>query len=660
MAPSFNSQFPSEESKNTKYVFLTMAVTMLLPAIHGALFSWMPWYLRSKRDAASLKYKPYFAFVKYFDTFTKVLRVRIFGKTHFYQPSLLVVMAIHLGLTGYFLIAEISNPDYLSKLVTVSMRVGRVSIGSVIMILIFVSKNTYVSAFSGLTLDKAVFFHKWLGRFMFITATIHMALAIKYYRDVNEYSMITESAQIFGFIAWACLGIDFMYVKYFRIFAFDLFLMQHRVVNFVMLLTALIHNGGNVPAVLIGAFFFALDFVVSLGLGYLHKKKSPTKGISEFEILDDTTIRVSIPLTIRNFDKDKWSWSFVPRYGNWRAGQHIYLNVFKVSWLLIHPFTISSLSDSGKIVLVIKVHKGFTRKLKLMLQKLAHDKDEEAGIELSSELLSRALSTQPYEVPISPFGNEDILRNKDNESEVYASSVQEFRDIIDSFELPEILRLSSGFAGPYGGTHQPLTRFDSVVLISAGSGASFTLPVALDLLKTIKAREEADDYLFRPTNTAVHVVMAMRKIANLQWYDHLWEEFLPFLKSGRAQLSVDITQEVPDAAWVEGEDSEEKDEEEDISRTTQFLASSSRKHDPLISTSATSVLTGFSITYSRPEFSSIIGDAVRLVSSKEYRKSFACLGCGPNNFNGEIKRFCDKNRWVKGGPDIYCYTESFG
>ena len=35
-------------------------------------------------------------------------------------------------------------------------------------------------------------------------------------------------------------------------------------------------------------------------------------------------------------------------------------------------------------------------------------------------------------------------------------------------------------------------------ILSAGSGASFTLPVALDLLKVNKERDLVDDYLYRP------------------------------------------------------------------------------------------------------------------------------------------------------------------
>lgn len=671
MAIPFYSQYFVERERNYKYEFLTMGLTMMLPSIHGFLFLWIPWFIRSRRNASTLKYRGYFTFVKYFDSFTRVFRVKVFGKVFFVQPSLLIVMAIHLGVTSVFLIVETSDLDYQPQLYVVAKRVGRISISSILMILLFVSKNTFVSACSGLTLDKSVFFHKWLGRFMFITASIHMALSLKYWLDLKFYIMIKIPPQIFGFIAYSCLGmLNVASFRFIRNFAFDLFLAQHRIFNFVMLLLVYFHNGGNHAIVLLGVHLLVLDRISSRVLGIIHKRKSPTKGVSEFEILDDTTIRVSIPIKIAKSDSHKWWWCFVPRYGNWRAGQHIYLNVFKVSWFQYHPFTIASLADSGKIVLVIKLHKGFTRKLKDKLQKLMQEKDQEAATESSSEQASMRTahtigSSETISILVASESASLVTTTEKHiemELKNYTPSVQEFRDIIDSFEVPDIIKVKAGINGPYGGVFQPLTRFDSVVLMSAGSGASFTLPVALDLLKTIKAREEADDYLYRPANTAINIVLVMKKIANLQWYDHLWEEFLPFLNNGKAHLSVHITQEVPDAADVDGGDCQEKSKNGN-EKITQYLMGSSSKHNQSFSTSVsstTSILGGFSITYARPDFASIIGNAVKLVSSKEYRKSFACLGCGPEKFNGEIKRCCDSNRWVEGAPDVYCYTESFG
>lgn len=680
MSIPFSEQPFVEKKRNLKYTFLFMLVTMLVPLFHGVLFLWIPWFLRSRRDVASLRYKKYFSFVKYFDSFCKVQKLTVARKTFFLQPSLVVVWAIHVGFVVLFSYAETDDLDNFPRSYVISKRVGRISIGCVPMVLMFVAKNNIIAALSGLTLDKSVFFHKWLGRLMFLLAIFHMAYSMKYWIDLKFYVMIEIPPQIFGFIAFSCLGmLNVASLRFIRHFAFDLFLVQHRVFNFIMLLLAYFHSKGNRAAVLLGVHLLVLDRITSRVLGIIHKRKSPTKGISDFEILDDTTIRVSIPIKIKDSDNQKWWWCFVPRYGNWRAGQHVYLNVFKVSMFQYHPFTIGSLSDSGNIVLVIKVHKGFTRKLKNKLLKLKEESDEENR---ESHNLATSESSQESEIQsqhntTNSISSSSELIGKNTDSTVYTPSVSQFKEIIDSFEESEIIKLKAGINGPYGGNYQPLLRFDLVVFFSAGSGASFTLPVALDLLKTIQEREEVGDYMYRPRRTAINIVMALKKVENVKWYDHLWKEFLPFLNSGRAHLSLHITQEVADAADNLGEDEDVEIEEQlavqgagpsiekhDNERVVEYLTgNSSEKRTQSYSTASSYSIvdnSGFSITYARPDFETIINDAVRLVCSKEYRKSFACLGCGPDLFNGEIKRFCNKNRWVEGAPDVYCYTESFG
>lgn len=672
-----------------------MMVSMVLPLFHGVFFVWVPWYLRSKRDSMSLKYKPYFTFLKWFDTFTRVFKIRIFSWVFYFQPSILCVWILHMGACVGFIFAQTTEINYQPHMYIISKRIGRICIGNLPMLLLFVAKNTLVSSLSGLTLDKSIFFHKWLGRLMLLLAIAHLILGAKYWLDLGFIIMLQIPPQIFGFIAFGCLAmLNIGSLKVIRNFAFDLFLVQHRVFNFIMLLLAFFHSPGNRAAVIIGVHVLVLDRVVSRVLGILHKRKGPTKGISDFEVLDDTTIRISIPIEILDSDNHKWWWCFVPRYGNWRAGQYIQLNVLKVAFFQYHPFTISSLSDSGKMVIVMKVHKGFTRKLKLKLQKLKEKRDEEEaeadGTSLESQpsaiangngnisvhsndsehLDSQSLSSEPRPRPASLDSRSEnsvnsiseLMKKKTDEVVTYSSTIQDFKDLVSSFTAPEILTMKAGINGPYGGDYQPLTRFDSVVLFSAGSGASFTLPVALDLLKTIKEREEVDDYLYRPKHTSITIVLVMRKLANLQWYDHLWEEFLPFLNAGRAHLAVHITQEVPDAS--EAADNMNVEQDDDEKRMLSYTGGTAdrRTHSYASSSSGAYSLDtpGFSVTYSRPDFESIIADSVKSVCCSQYRKSIAVLGCGPEMFNGLIKIECNKNRWVTGAPDIYCYTESFG
>lgn len=591
-------------------------------------------------------------------------------------------MGIHLAINSVFAVVETEDLNYELRYYVISKRIGRLATGNLLVILLLVAKNDFIASVSGLTLDKSVFFHKWLGRFMFLATTVHMCLSLKYWLDMKFYIMVKIPPQIFGMMSYACLGmLNLASLKIFRNFAFDLFLVQHRVFNFIMLLMAFFHNGGNKALVILSVHLLVLDRITSRVLGILHKRKGPTKGISEFEVMDDSTIRITIPITILNADPNKWWWCFVPRYGTWRAGQHIHLNVSKVSLFQYHPFTVASLPDSGKMVILMKVHKGFTKKLLNKLAQLKEAENEEAMHEPASgakafgkkvgHKIGASVKNTLTQIKRKKYTEEDLssvsttsvadLNAKSiqdpfeisEEVEISSKAVQDFKDLCDLFRAPDILQMKAGINGPYGGHYMPLTKFDNVVFFSAGSGASFTLPVALDLLKTIRARELVDDYLYRPQNSRITIVMAIKKRENLQWYDHLWEEFLPFLDQGRAHLMVHVTQEIADAGDADIQiDVDEKNNFSDSNKTDSIAAT--------FSTTSSFEKTGVTITYGRPDFATIINQAAKFVSCQEFRKSLACLGCGPNAFNGEIKTQCEKNKWIDGAPDVYCYTESFG
>ncbi|OBA22634.1 ferric reductase [Metschnikowia bicuspidata var. bicuspidata NRRL YB-4993] len=594
MAIPFAEQYFVEKERNFKYLFLSVAVSILLPILHGVFFLWVPWVLRGRRTADTIKYKPYFTVLKYYETLTKTFNYKMFGKVFYFQPSLLLVAAFHIGITTIFAISETKDLTYETWYYIVSKRVGRLSIAHVPITLILVAKNNIVSAASGLTIDKTVFLHKWYGRSMFITAIIHMSLSLKYWLGIKFEVMVLIPPQIFGFIAFSCLGMmNVASLKFIRNMAFDFFLAQHRIFNFIMLLLAYFHNGGNHAAVILGVHLLVADRIVGRVMGIIHKRRGPTKGLCDFEILDESTVRVSIPIKPRK-TSNRWYWFFLPRYRTWRAGQHVLFNCNKVALLAYHPFTISSLPESGKMVLVIKVQTGFTKQLHKKLCKMTEIED------------------------------------------------------------PESIEGCTGINGPFGANYQPLTKFDSIVFFSAGSGATFTLPVALDLLQTLQQRDESMDYLYRPQSTQIRIVMVVKKWANLQWFDHLWRHFIPFLSSGRAQLVLHITQEVANF----GEENYERNKEKLTNireASTEFNdeASSSRGSFPNLDTGGVSILQG------RPDLESIITSSVERLCSPSYRKAFACVSCGPEAFNQNIKSVCNKSRWLPKAPDIYCYEESF-
>ena len=64
---------------------------------------------------------------------------------------------------------------------------------------------------------------------------------------------------------------------------------------------------------------------------------------------------------------------------------------------------------------------------------------------------------------------------------------------------PNIVKLKAAFRGPSLGKFQPLITFDSVAFLAQDYGASFILPLCLDLLQTIEKRKWLK--LFGPTSS---------------------------------------------------------------------------------------------------------------------------------------------------------------
>lgn len=454
MAIPFDQQFFVEKDRNNKYEWLIFVLTFIVLAGHGILFYWIPRYLRVNN-----KRNNYFRLLKVWDAWTSC--VHVWGDFYF-QPSLVLLGILFVGLNVGFCFAEINDLDYQSRFYIISKRLLKVAVGNLPILLFAVMKNDLLTSITGLQHDRLEFVHKWLSRLMWVMITIHMGMACYYWLNLNFKIMIMIPPQIFGFMAYGSFSIlNWASLKFIRQFAYDFFLVQHRIFAFMMLFFTFIHNQGNRAVVLISVHGLVIDRVVSKVFAYLHAKKSPTKGRCTFRIIDDSTISVVIPVSEAGYTSKSWYTRFLPKYKTWKAGQHIYLNVGKIKFFQYHPFTISSLAESGEMKLLIRVERGFTRKLMRHLEQVDHD-----------------------EVTIKAM-----------------------------------------FHGPYGARYQPLITFDTCLFFAAGSGGAFTFPVCLDLLNQIDRRDQEGDVLFRPKNQFIKFVWAIRKQDNIEWFEDSLKQF---------------------------------------------------------------------------------------------------------------------------------------
>lgn len=356
----FEEQFFVEKNRNNKYEWLVFCLAVFLLLIHGIFFHWIPKYLRGKRTNLSLKHTSYFKFIRIWDLWTSCCSFKFRQNTYYYQPSIALLGAAYFAISGVFCFVETKDLNYQVHNYIIAKRILRVAVGNLPTIMVMITKNDLVSGITGLLHDRLTFIHKWVARTMWILITIHMVMTIQYWLSIQFKVMISIPPQIFGMIAYGFFCIlTWGSLKFIRSWAFDFFLVKHRISNFIMLLMMFFHNPANKAVVLISVHGLVLDRVVSRVFTYIHKFKSPTKGLSEFEILDSDTISVTIPIRDISFEyPQKWYNRLLPKCRVWKAGQHIYLNVGKVKFFQYHPFTICSLSESGDMKLLIRKKRG--------------------------------------------------------------------------------------------------------------------------------------------------------------------------------------------------------------------------------------------------------------------------------------------------------------
>ncbi|CAH6722414.1 hypothetical protein CLIB1444_09S03048 [[Candida] jaroonii] len=657
MAVPFYLQYYVEFDRNTKYQWINFGLQISSLILHGIFFHWIPKYFRNKRTRKGLRFAPYFKFLKYWDTFNKVYSIRIPYITKIYfQPSLLIVLGGFVAINGVFSFIATSDLDYQPREYIIAKRLSRMAVSNLPLLYLLVIKNDLLTSISGLQHDRLVLFHKWISRVMFVMVVVHIGLSMKYWLNLGFDVMLVIPPQIFGYIAFASFFfLNFGSLKFIRRWAYDFFLIEHRVFSFIMLLLTFFHNmKGTKGAVILAVHQLVLDRILSRVLSFIHARTSPTRGKSSFEILDDETVLVTVPIKAYEFHERKWYNVFLPKLNTWKAGQHVYLTVGKVKFFQQHPFTIASLSDTKEMKFVIRVQKGFTKLLKKKILKLEQERDEKKEVEESTASLSDSSSVSSSSVPSSVQSS-----NTSNSIDVDTELMPGSKTPEKYFNDDEII-MKATFVGPVGARYQPLITFDTSVFFSTGSGASFTFPVCLDVLKTITKRNQIDDFIGRPMKSTIRIVWVIRQVENVHWYDFILDELLAYCKSGDLQFDIYVTQD---------EEANESIFKERISILNSSGSSnyniekseSEKVETNSITEKSTSILDCENVYFhrGRPNIAEIVSSETDKLTGND-PKSLALVSCGTEAFTHDIKTNAVKYKWVTEAPDIYCYTESFG
>ncbi|KAL1843542.1 hypothetical protein VTJ49DRAFT_1135 [Mycothermus thermophilus] len=360
-----------------------------------------------------------------------------------------IVLLVYWIIIVYMMAVDVSIKDafYWER---IGYRNAWVTITQLPLLYLLATKCNVVGFLVGTSHERLNWLHRWVGRTMFVTATVH---GWHFYTDwaradFVEYQLKMMPSLKYGFGAWAVL-LWTMVVGFapLRRAAYEVFVAQHILSAAFLLWLVYIH----IPDSARYNVWFAIAALcldracrIALLLGQnvqLFPDKSKCSGgrrIGHAAQLTAVSDSVAV-ITIKDV------------HFKWRAGQHLYLWLPSIGVAEAHPYTIAcahSLPETcicNSIQLVVRKHRGFSRRL--------------------CEAASRSGSPK---------------------------------------------KVTAFVSGPYGAP-PCWDIYETVVLISASTGASFTLPILeslvqgsgtncvkrVEFLLAAKQGEEVDFYVGR-------------------------------------------------------------------------------------------------------------------------------------------------------------------
>lgn len=301
----------------------------------------------------------------------------------------------------------------------IGFRNAWVTITQVPFLYLLASKSSALGKIAGSSYERLNWLHRWVARTMFVTATIHGWHFYSEYQRADIVSYMFEMMPMikYGLGAWALLlWANVSGLLPLRHLCYEFFIMQHMLTWILFLYVVSVHipsyaqyNVWFAVAALSFDRFYRTVLLLWQNINF-RPDRSKCKGGQ----------RIGYQAQIRAVGEDITVVTIKDVHFSWQAGQHLYLWIPAIGLSDHHPYTIASshhLPDTcicNSIQLVVRKHKGFSRKLHHHALKMKED------------------------------GKKDAV--------------------------------TAWVTGPYG-LPPRWDVYDTLVLISASTGASFTLPI---------------------------------------------------------------------------------------------------------------------------------------------------------------------------------------
>ena len=330
----------------------------------------------------------------------------------------------------------------------VGFRAAWVSVTQVPLVYVLVSKT--LGLVSGLSYERLNWLHRWVSRTLLITVTLHGAFFLAEWARADFVAMELELMPMvrYGLGAWGVLVWTLVSsCAPFRNMAYELFVLQHIAAAGIFLWLVYRH----VPSYAVYNVWFAVGIVTFDRTALFCWSVYQNVGIRQRGAKASSPRWLGYRAELRALNRDSTMVTVRDVAFKWKVGQHIYLRLPKIGILESHPYTISSVpsksssSVSNDVRLIIRAHSGFTRRLH-----------------------RRALSSAQGDAVV----------------------------------------MTAFVAGPFGAP-PAWNSFETLVLIAASTGASFTLPIlesiiddpccvqSIDFLLLVRQREQSNYYAER-------------------------------------------------------------------------------------------------------------------------------------------------------------------
>lgn len=394
----------------------------------------------------------------------------------------------------------------------IGFRAGWISATQVPLIYLLASKSNIIGYLIGSSHERLNWLHRWASRTLLITVTVHGGFFFREWMraDFVKLELTMMPMVKYGLGAWAILVWTFITsLSPLRRMAYEVFVLQHILAAVVFLWLIYVH----IPAYARYNVWFAIaaicfDRLVRTSLLVINNIRVRVTNTC------NRSQRIGHEVTLQAISNEITIITIKDVHLSWKAGQHVYLWLPWLGPLESHPFTIATpykTSDEchcHEVQFAVKAQSGFSKRI----NKYAMKHDAGSGSSLTGFI-----------------------------------------------------------AGPYGAPPS-WQAYESLILISASTGASYTLPILEDILS-------------RSTNTCtkrLSFLLAVKDRCHGEYYEGRLAKALAHAKAIGVELDIEIAVTGDGSSVAGSQDFEEIKDNKSTAESTGKPAIQEKTAEPFV------------------------------------------------------------------------------